>query len=408
MNMDLNNGHKVKNSNKSNESLNTSSKGHEWEHYSKNLDHSIDDDDYLNEINSLLAKQVNNTVGDEITDQEKREQKNNKKSYRLRIFTIGFSIIMLLFSILIFTGVGKEILLNIVSKHIYDNLEYVESESNKDTDIEALEAVPIKEVINILLLGVEEIENASNTDVMIVASMNTKDKSIKLISLMRDLYVQIPDHGNDRLNSAYAKDGIDLLYKTIFNNFGINIDGYILVNFDSFEKVVDLLDGVEVTLTSKEAKYLNKTNYISNPAYRNVIAGTQIFNGNQALGYCRIRKVSTGTEHYDFGRTQRQRAVLNALFEKVKSKNILSLGLLMNDILTNINIKTDITENEFNNYLKEAVNIEVKKLENYRIPSDGSYIDEKVQIGKLKNQAVLIPSDLDATREEIRQFIYEN
>ena len=243
---------------------------------------------------------------------------------------------------------------------------------------------------------------------MIVASMNTKDKSIKLTSLMRDLYIPIPGYDNNRLNSVYAKGGIDLLYKTIYNDFGINIDGYALVNFESFEKVIDLLDGVEVTLTSKEANYLNKTNYISNPAYRNVIAGTQTLNGNQALGYCRIRKVSTGTEYYDFGRTYRQRAVLNSLFEKVKSKNILSLGLLMNDILTNVNIKTDITQNEFNNYLKEAVSLEVNKLENYRIPSDGSYKDEKVQIGKLKNQAVLIPLDLDATRKEVRQFIYGN
>ena len=235
--MDINNKRKVKNSSKSNEALHSPSKGHEWDSYSNYLDHSLDDDEYLNEINSSLANQVNNTLEDEIINKKKGRQKNNKRSYRLRFFTIGLSIIMLLILILIFTGAGKDILLNIASKYIYDNLDYVESESDKDTDTKALETMPINEVINILLLGVEEIDNASNTDVMIVASMNTKDKSIKLTSLMRDLYIPIPGYDNNRLNSVYAKGGIDLLYKTIYNDFGINIDGYALVNFESLIKI---------------------------------------------------------------------------------------------------------------------------------------------------------------------------
>jgi anionic cell wall polymer biosynthesis LytR-Cps2A-Psr (LCP) family protein len=128
-------------------------------------------------------------------------------------------------------------------------------------------------------------------------------------------------------------------------------------------------------------------------------------NGNQALGYCRVRKVSTGTENNDFGRTQRQRAVLNSIFDKLKSKNILQLGLFMNDVLTNVDIKTDITQSEFNKYLEEAASLKVKNLENKRIPSDGNYKSERVRIGKY-NQDVLLPTDWDAMREEIRTYIY--
>ncbi len=168
---------------------------------------------------------------------------------------------------------------------------------------------------------------------------------------------------------------------------------------------MDLLEGVEVTLTSKEANYLNTTNYISDPANRNVTAGTQTLNGNQALGYCRVRKVSTGTENNDFGRTQRHRIVLNSIFEKMKTKNILQLGLFMNDVLTKINIKTDVTQSEFNSYLEEAASLNVSKLEDLRIPSDGNYKSEEVPIGK-RNQDVLVPTDWEATRNEIHEFIY--
>ena len=239
--------------------------------------------------------------------------------------------------------------------------------------------------------------------------MNTKDKSIKLTSLMRDLYVQIPGYSDNRLNSAYSKGGIELLYDTIALNFGVEMDGFALVNFNSFELLVDLLDGVEVTLNSDEVYYLNTTNYISNPAYRNVIAGTQTMTGNQALGYCRIRYVSTGTEIDDFGRTQRQRNILKAVFDKVKSKNIVQLGLLMNNILKNVPITTDVTGEEFTQYLKEAVSLKVNELENLRIPSDGNFENIRVKLSKnAKASALLQPIDWAATRDELRMFIYGN
>ena len=196
-------------------------------------------------------------------------------------------------------------------------------------------------VSNILLIGMETFEGAKITDTMIIASINSEKNTIKLTSLMRDLYVKIPGHDNAKMNSAYAKGGIDELYDTIETNFGVKMDGYILVDFSDFENVIDYIGGIDVTLTQKEANYLNTTNYISEPAYRNVVAGTQLMNGNQVLGYCRIRKVATETEHDDFGRTQRQRIVLEQIFEKLRSKNVVQLGLLMNKILDNIDIQTD-------------------------------------------------------------------
>lgn len=385
-----------------------------WEQYSNKLDSKIDnfqnEEGFLDEINDSLAKQISAELEVKNTNTKDELSKKRRVPKGVKIFAVVFSIIMVLSAMLMFTSGGRRIIINIAGKYIYDKLDYedsknpsVDGESN-DPNKQVVKR-PVEHVVNILLLGVEEIGGASNTDLLMIATMNTKENTMKLTSLMRDLYVQIPGYNNNKLNAVYAKGDVALLYETIRLNFGIHIDGYVMVNFSAFEKIVDLIGGVEVTLTKGEANYLNRTNYISNPANRNVVAGTQTMNGNQALGYTRVRKVSTGTENNDFGRTQRQRAVLNAIFDKLKTKNVIQLGLLMNDIMNNVRINTDIRQDEFNNYLEEAVGLNVRELENYRIPSDGNWESVRVQIGKY-NQDVLQPKDWEVTRKEIREYIY--
>lgn len=388
--------------------------GRDWDqnHISGNIAGYEDEDAFLDEVNSSLAKQISTELEEKVTGtNEDKRTKKGRVPKGVKIFAIVFSVIMLAGCLLAFTPGGKKLILNIAGNYIYGKLDYDDSNITDTTDNDQNTVdnnkpeKPVQHIVNILLLGVEEINGASNTDLMIIATMDTKKNTMKLTSLMRDLYVEIPGYNNNKLNSVYAKGDINLLYQTIQNNFGVHLDGYVLVNFDAFEKIVDLLGGVEVTLTNTEANYLNTTNYISDPANRHVVAGPQIMNGNQALGYCRVRYVSTGTENNDFGRTQRQRAVLNSIFEKLKTKNILELGLFMNDIFNNVAIKTDITKAEFNEYLEEAVSLKVNSLEEHRIPSDGHYKTDKVQIGKY-NQDILLPVDWDAMRSEIHDFIY--
>jgi anionic cell wall polymer biosynthesis LytR-Cps2A-Psr (LCP) family protein len=135
-----------------------------------------------------------------------------------------------------------------------------------------------------------------------------------------------------------------------------------------------------------------------------VVAGTQHMNGNQVLGYCRIRKVPTETEHDDFGRTQRQRIVLEKIFEKMKSKNIIQLGIIMNNILSNIDIKTDITKSEYNEYLQQAADLKKTKIKTLRIPQDNSYTNESYSGRYVKD--VLVPKSWEDTRKQIYDFIY--
>ncbi len=374
------------------------------------------DNYYLEQLNLSLAEQVNSVFSENNTIEKSEVVKKNKKDFNKRKIIYFIATIILVSFILVISPLGKKIVSNVLGDYLYGRgFEFVDTnrklsdiQTNINVDGSSLihEEKNDDDIINILLIGIEEFKNARNTDSMIIASINARNNTLKLISIMRDIYVDVPGNDNNKLNSVYSTGGINLLYETMESTFGLDIDGYMLVNFESFEKIVDILDGVEVTLTKGEAAYLNKHNYISNPKYRNVVVGTQRFNGNQALGYCRVRSVSTGTENNDFGRTQRQRAVLKSMVNTLKEKNLLDLTNTMNEIVSSVNIKTDITKSDFKKYLEIGLSLKFDDIDNLRIPTDGSYVDQKVLIGKRK-QAVLILKDGLKTKEEIRKFIYE-
>lgn len=373
----------------------------------------------LNDVRKSLSEQVNDTLKqeDSIDNGEgKAEEEAGEKKRPGKVFkyvALPLVLLLLAFVVLVNTDFGKSLIIRMIGNYSYNKLDYVapdeatsgeESNDRVEQENPETDVTKTRKVSNILLLGMETFDGAENTDTMIVASIDFDHNVIKLTSLMRDLYVEIPGYNNSKLNSAYSKGGISELYATIEKNFGITMDGYALVDFNDFEQVIDYIGGIDISLTQKEANYLNSTNYISNPAYRNVVAGTQHMNGNQVLGYCRVRKVPTVTEHDDFGRTQRQRIVLEKIFEKMKSKNIIQLGIIMNNILTNINIKTDITKKEYNAYLQQAANLKKSKIKTLRIPADNSYTNESYSGPYVKD--VLVPISWEDTRQQIYDFIY--
>lgn len=258
-------------------------------------------------------------------------------------------------------------------------------------------------VYNILLLGEEAIGSGDargRTDVIVIATMNTNTKKILLTSLMRDTFVQIPGFKDNKLNVAYEEGGIDLLYETIALNFDIHIDGCAMVNFENFEKIIDQLGGINITLTAGEARYLNSTNYISDPSNRNVVEGTQLMNGNQVLGYSRIRKRANinGTNN-DYGRTERHRIILNAIFDKYKTTSKPELLSMMFEFLPMIT--TDIDSKNFEALLNAFVDMRTTDIEQLRIPADGAFQDNV----KVRGMSVLIP-DLEANIQILHSFIF--
>lgn len=381
-----------------------------------------DEEEILSDINASIGEQIQKELDD---DKEKENQKR-KLPLWVKIVLASFGSFVLIFLLLIATPGGRNFLWNTAVGIAYKRMKYddgaetlqqaavddVSEDALKnqitDTpvtwDTDHVEDGPRREdgIINILLLGEEAIDSGSSrgrTDLMIIATMNTKNKKLMLTSLMRDLLVQIPDHNDNKLNAAYQIGGIPLLYETIEINFDIKLDGYVRVGFNDFESVIDKLGGVNITLSGAEAHYLNTTNYISKPQYRKVVAGPQTLNGNQALGYCRIRYISTKDhQSNDYGRTSRQREVLNAIFDKYKSKSLPELSLMLYNIMDLI--WTDITLDEFNTYLKAAVNMGLTEIEELRIPAQNTFEE-----GYARKMAVLIP-DLEANIKVLHEFIF--
>jgi LCP family protein required for cell wall assembly len=283
-----------------------------------------------------------------------------------------------------------------------ETLEVVEEEDVEfafdENDI--LEKVP--HVSNILLIGEENVykDERGRTDSMMILSINTVEKTIKLTSLMRDSYVKIPDHKDNRLNAAYTLGGVPLLVSTIETNFGILIDNTVLVNFKAFQNIIDILGGVDIELTQAEADYLNTTNYISkHDDSTECFAGMNHFNGMQALGYCRVRYVKgIDGESNDFGRTNRQRTVLSQLYQNYKDASLTTLLELVNEILPYVT--TDMTKDEIIDYVMVALTLKSDELETFRLPMDNAY-----QNVSIRGMSVL-NLDWEKNRAALKEFIY--
>lgn len=393
---------------------------------------SREEEEIISEITRSLAKQIDPELAVDKTIESPLEEQSPQVSKRRRQFIkigipilISLGVLLLSGCILLFTKTGQNLLIRLGANFAATKFNYDDGSGHKVEIIPDITDTPTNDdiekdkddvqlnandgtirhedyAVNILLLGEEAIFSGNSrgrTDVMMIATLNSKEKSIKLTSLMRDMYVQIPGYQDDKLNSAYAVGGIPMLFDTIELNFDIKLDGYCLVGFDDFEKIIDKLGGIDITLTSTEANWLNTTNYISNPKYRTVTAGLNHMNGNQALGFCRIRDVASGTKEFnDFGRTSRHRTVLDAIFNKYKSLNYLDLAMLMYSCLPMVT--TDLDAKELETYIQLALDIGLTELGQLRIPINGAFEDAYIS-----KKSVIIPN-LQKNVEALHTFIF--
>lgn len=296
-------------------------------------------------------------------------------------------------------------------------INYDEENSLSTMDLSKYKLDKDTEIVNILLVGADKNADEQNqkgaerrSDSMMIATLDIKHSKLKITSLMRDMYVTIPGYGGNKLNAAYSFGGITLLYETIAENFGIQMDGYAEVNFDAFVNVIDKLGGIEVTLTESEAKNLNDTNYIKRKKYRNLKVGTQVINGYQALGYCRIRHgkrqadgrypgvYTASGKGDDYGRTERQRLTMQAILKKVKTLSPMELLELAEVILPNI--KTDISKKMIYTYLMTVIQMGTTELKQFSIPIEGGFTSQTINGGQC-----LVP-DLPANKSALKKFIF--
>lgn len=260
------------------------------------------------------------------------------------------------------------------------------------------------DVTNILLIGSDtrDEEERGRTDSMIILSINRSTKRITLTSLMRDSYVEIPNYGWAKLNSAYVQGGAELLMDTIVKNFDIEIDRYAYVNFFSFIDIVDSVGGIEVDLTDEEALGMTdpmaeQNKYIGNPKgtdYLTKGGKNMLLNGNQALAYARLRYVGNA----DFERTERQRIVISKIIEKAKSLDPLALDSFVKVCCSEIT--TNMSKGEMYVFFYKLLFSLGYEMSQLRVPPEGGYY-----YGNHDGQSTL-DLDFDACRRELEEKLY--
>ena len=256
-------------------------------------------------------------------------------------------------------------------------------------------------IVNIALFGLDRRnpDQASRSDSIMVLTIDNKHKKIKLASLMRDMYVNIPEKGENRINAAYAFGGPGLAVKTINSNFDLDIKNYASIDFFGLEKLIDKVGGVNINVSDAEAKvlnqYLKELNKLNGDTVPDVSGGEQVLNGRQAVAYSRIRYVGNA----DYERTERQRRVLGEVFKKASKVNPVSLPGIISTALPYV--ETSLSNGDILDLSMKAMKFGQSELLEYRLPVDGTFKGQKI-----RGMSVLVP-DMEKNTKLLHDFIYE-
>ncbi|WP_283594393.1 LCP family protein [Paraclostridium bifermentans] len=254
--------------------------------------------------------------------------------------------------------------------YIHSKINKVYDPSSSIKSLKETNYASKKGITNILLVGTDarNTEEKSRSDAMMILTVDNNHKNLKLTSLARDTYVEIPGHGKQKLTHAYAYGGLNLLLETLESNFKIDIQNYVVVNFFSFINIIDTLNGIVVDVKPNEIKELNRyipecysfdQNKNKNPMKNIEYSGKQKLNGYQTLAYSRIRYNDSALE-----RDNRQRLVLESAFEKAKHLPINKYPDLIDSILPYI--KTNMNTSDIlsiGNSILSIGNFNIKTLE---------------------------------------------
>lgn len=326
------------------------------------------------------------------TNQKKRKNKkveNNKRKSPVKRF-FKWLIIILLLLVLI-----AELLI-----HRYVNMINVVDTGERSYTNASMHD---DDIMNILIIGSDSrsVEEQGRTDSMILLSIKKDTKEIVMTSLMRDMYVEIPNNGWSKLNAANVYGGPELLMDTIELNFDVRVDKYIYIDFYSFVDIVDAVGGIELEISDEEAQGMKapmaeQNKIMGNPKGTDYLTsgGKLQVNGNQALAYARLRYVGNA----DFERTERQRTVISKIMEKAVTFNPIRLDKFAKASLSHIT--TNMTKLELQLLANKAPFILRYDTEQLRIPEEGMY-----SYGSHDGQSTL-DVDFSACKNALKQKIY--
>ena len=317
-----------------------------------------------------------------------RKAETEKKKGRLKKVLILVAALFLIGLIGLYLIVGS----------MYGKMNYAEAGNY------ASESMKEDGVVNVLLIGNDSRQAGDDgrSDAMILVSISDKTKTITMTSFLRDMYVEIPGHGGNRLNAAYSYGGPELLMQTIEENFDIPVHRYALVNFQAFANLVDSVGGVDLELTNDEVQYVNgylmeynqlEGRDLATDFLDPSLSGMIHLNGPQALAYSRNRYIGT-----DFGRTERQRKVLSAVFDKLPGTLLTNAGDLTDGLFPNLT--TNLKQGECYQLSLNAWKILGYDMVQQYVPVEGTYSNATI-----RSMAVL-EVDFDANIRFLKSTIY--
>ena len=341
-----------------------------------------------------------------------RNTRSFKNSKIIRNRKIIFS-----FAIIISIVVGLIGGAMIYAYKMLDSLNYQPIENNGGSSEYVTGSAQDPMILNVALFGVDKHDEAdirSRSDSIMILSLDSRHKKIKLTSLMRDMWVPIPGYKDNRINTAIALGGEPLAIKTIEHNFGIKIDRFCTVDFEGFRDIIDIIGGLDIEITAKEAHHINRLlielddalvkgglKPFKSPLLKEV-DGVHHMNGAQALQYARSRKVPTAEGlHDDYARTFRQRRVISLVVDKFKSSSLPQLLSVIEKVGPYIN--TNLKKNEIITLSKNSVKYLKYDLAEFRLPQEGNFEGQNIN-----GASVLVVSDMNKARYDLAKFIYED
>lgn len=311
-------------------------------------------------------------------------QKRRKKKKKGRFFKT----LLALFLVLVLAAGG----IFAYVYRLFGSVNYNAEENQPNVYVNESELYADSRVTNILLVGVDRrnANEASRSDTMMLFSIDKNNKTFKLTSFARDMWLYIPGKFEAKLNASCTYGGAQLVIDTIEYNFNVSIDKFVLVDFDMFMQVIDTLGGVTVPVTKAEAASIKHYGKIDVP-----VGDAVKLDGYAALWYSRIRKLDS-----DFERTRRQRNVVNSLIDNAKSLGPVKLLQLAKDILPQV--ETDLSASDLTSL---ALSLSTSYFQ-YDVEQLGVPVKNTWSYGTKSGQSVVL-ADLSKNTEAIRAFLYD-
>jgi len=326
---------------------------------------------------------------------KKKRAKQRKRRRIVSITIISLIILLIVFLVSINSTLGRMKRTTIDDK----NLEISDKFKTSDTYTKEY-----RDVVNIAFFGLDEkVDDIQRSDAIMIGTLDPINNKIKITSFMRDSYVDIPDYGYDKLNHAYAYGGPELSIRTINKNFDLNITDYVSVDFSKLESIIDAMGGIDMEMSQTELEHVN--NYLDvvytaagkTPKHVNFEENGKVhMTGYEALGYTRIR----GTLGGDFDRTERQRKVMNEIFNNISNSGVGKLAITMNKLLPFV--ETSLSNSEILSLGTQVLSMNNTQLEQARFPRD-EYSEDS-----LINGIFYFTFDENIAREEIHDYIFKD